>query len=964
MLKYHDLFLKQSYSDSYEEYNRMLNDENYSVWDYVVLTASNEAQADMYRKQLDLRSKTGMLNNHTKYLVIADVNGKRIGSGGATLNVLREIRKAESSFDNLKMLVIHSGGDSKRIPQYSACGKLFSPVPRELKNGKNSTLFDELLIESASVCPRLGNGMLVCSGDVLLLFNPLQIDYYGADAAVFTIKEDVKTGCNHGVFLSDTNGFVGQFLHKQREEKLRSLGAVDKKNRIHIDTGAVFFSANIIEELYSLVSTPENAKKYINDKVRLSFYADFLFPMATAATLEEYQKETPEGEFCTELTYARNKLWELLHPHKMKMLCFSPAVFLHFGTVKEFLGLMTKDLTYFSNLGWKNNIATNVSCNEYSCINSFIYPGAKIGKGTYIENSIISSDTVIGKNCIISGVNLTDKVVPDDTVLHGLKLEDGNFTVRYFGIEDNPKENKYFSQNLNVPLWEAELFPVCKSSEEAIRSVLYGQQAAKYISLKTGFNEADTSAILDWQEKIYAKVQKENFLKLIKEKFGVNDAQYLQLKKKLTSKTVRNLIKHADKLPPDSIENVSEKIRTYCYLASNLTGENDNSLLDKCYAAISEAILSADKPTIGLSSCIISKENTEIKLPVRINFGGGWSDTPPYCIENGGIVLNAALKLEGKYPIIAKIEKISDKKIIFAGKDNNSYKEFNNIDELKNYGDPFDIFALHKAVLISVGLISLETNVSLEELINNIGGGFRLTTDVINIPRGSGLGTSSILAAACVKALYDFFGQTVSPEECCSRVLAAEQLMSTGGGWQDQLGALIPGVKLISTKPGLKQQYTIKQIDIPVAALKELESRMCLIYTGQRRLARNLLRDIIGNYIVSDMEIIYALREIQNIAVLMQFCLENGDIDGFASLLDRHWEMSKIIDVQCTNTCIDMIFKSIEDLICGKMICGAGGGGFLQVILKKGVSKRTLIKRLDSVFADAGPKLWDFSFEI
>lgn len=73
--------------------------------------------------------------------------------------------------------MIHSGGDSKRVPQYSACGKIFSPVPRELPDGRTSTLFDEFMISMAGVAGRLKEGMLVLSGDVLLLFNPLQIDF-------------------------------------------------------------------------------------------------------------------------------------------------------------------------------------------------------------------------------------------------------------------------------------------------------------------------------------------------------------------------------------------------------------------------------------------------------------------------------------------------------------------------------------------------------------------------------------------------------------------------------------------------------------------------------------------------------------------------------------------------------------------------------------------------------------------
>ena len=77
----------------------------------------------------------------------------------------------------MHILVIHSGGDSKRIPQYSALGKLFSPVPRVLPDGRSSTLFDEIIISMSSVTTRIQEGMVLLSGDVLLLFNPLKIDF-------------------------------------------------------------------------------------------------------------------------------------------------------------------------------------------------------------------------------------------------------------------------------------------------------------------------------------------------------------------------------------------------------------------------------------------------------------------------------------------------------------------------------------------------------------------------------------------------------------------------------------------------------------------------------------------------------------------------------------------------------------------------------------------------------------------
>ena len=100
------------------------------------------------------------------------------------------------------------------------------------------------------------------------------------------------------------------------------------------------------------------------------------------------------------------------------------------------------------------------------------------------------------------------------------------------------------------------------------------------------------------------------------------------------------------------------------------------------------------------------------------------------------------------------------------------------------------------------------------------------------------------------------------------------------------------------------------------------------------------------------------LYEIQQVAALMRFELERGNVDGFAALLDRHWALSRKMDMGCTNTCIDQIFLSVEDLIDGRMICGAGGGGFLQVVMKKQVTAEQLQERLRAVFADSGVEVW------
>lgn len=186
-----------------------------------------------------------------------------------------------------------------------------------------------------------------------------------------------------------------------------------------------------------------------------------------------------------------------------------------------------------------------------------------------------------------------------------------------------------------------------------------------------------------------------------------------------------------------------------------------------------------------------------------------------------------------------------------------------------------------------------------------------------------------------------------------AHVLAMEQIMSTGGGWQDQVGGITSGLKYITSMPGLQQQLQVAHIELSPQTKKELDERFVLIYTGQRRLARNLLRDVVGRYVGNEPDSLFALEEIQKTAALMRFELERGNVDGFAKLLDYHWELSKKIDAGSSNTLIEQIFSSIEELVDGKLVCGAGGGGFLQVILKKGVTRQMVEERLKEVFMDS-----------
>lgn len=961
------LFLSQAYRDCWDDYNRSLKLKKFPRWDYVILTASNEQQAEGFRKQLEERKS--FLPKHTKFVAIPDRDGQRVGSGGATLEVLKYLRSQEESFEKLRVLVIHSGGDSKRVPQYSALGKLFSPVPHKLPNGRNSTLFDEFMICMSSVPSRIREGMVLLSGDVLLLFNPLQIDYNNVGAAAISFKEHVETGKNHGVYLNGENGNVKCCLQKKSVETLRSVGAVNNSDCVDIDTGALIFSTEMMNSMYSLIATPEDYDRHVNARTRLSLYADFLYPLAEDSTLEDFYKEKPEGEFCPELTAARERVWNVLRPYRMKLLRLAPAKFIHFGTTREILGLMNGGVDEYKDLGWSRIVGSSIK-GDTAGYNSVLSSRSTIGEGCYLEVSYVHRNSKIGDHCVLSYIEVSDREIPDNVVLHGLKQRDGSFVVRIFGIGDNPKENKLFGRDLDEleqklgvrlwensahSLWEANLYAEADNIQDGVDAALnlyriVNDESAADIeqwrnaekkSLCSGFNAADPDAIIAWNRRMEDLVAMDEITKAIRHKVP---AQKLQKRTTLTKIQKEWLKKRLDK------SDFGERMRLHYYLGVVLEDENE---IQECFHIIQAEMLEATVKSLSYNenARIVTDRHT-VNLPLRVNWGGGWSDTPPYCNENGGTVLNVAILLNGKKPVEVTLERIDELKIVFDSRDMDVHGEFDTIEPLQATGDPFDPFALQKACLLACGIIP-QKGYKLEDILRRLGGGFVMHSEVTDVPKGSGLGTSSILSAACVKAVFEFTGIEFTEEDLYAHVLAMEQIMSTGGGWQDQVGGATPGLKYMSSMPGLKQEIKVTHVELPESARKELDERFVLIYTGQRRLARNLLRDVVGRYVGNEPDSLFALEEIQKTAALMRFELERGNVDGFAKLLDYHWELSKKVDAGSSNTLIEQIFSSIEEMIDGRLVCGAGGGGFLQVILKKGITREDVEKRLNEVFMDS-----------
>ena len=102
--------------------------DRFPGWDFVVLTASGESQARLYEAELEAARRRGAVPDRTRTLVVPDPGGRRVGSGGATLNALRAVSEAGGEGSH-RILLVHSGGDSRRVPWASLTGKVFLPVP-------------------------------------------------------------------------------------------------------------------------------------------------------------------------------------------------------------------------------------------------------------------------------------------------------------------------------------------------------------------------------------------------------------------------------------------------------------------------------------------------------------------------------------------------------------------------------------------------------------------------------------------------------------------------------------------------------------------------------------------------------------------------------------------------------------------------------------------------------------------
>jgi galactokinase/mevalonate kinase-like predicted kinase len=348
-----------------------------------------------------------------------------------------------------------------------------------------------------------------------------------------------------------------------------------------------------------------------------------------------------------------------------------------------------------------------------------------------------------------------------------------------------------------------------------------------------------------------------------------------------------------------------------------------------------------------------AKRGVRVTAPVRIDFAGGWSDTPPICFERGGTVVNAAVILDGKRPIEVVVKARKDKFVKVVSRDLGKRKLIKSAAEIADHHDPHDWCCLAKSALAVTGFKFGDVGIDLV-----------MSAD---LPKGSGMGTSSILGSATITALLAFAGEKdLSAGRVGELTLRLEQEMRTGGGWQDQFGGLVGGFKLLVSKPGKVQKVEVETIDaFPGSELKrEFAERSLLYFTGQKRMARNILFKVLSFHAENPHGFAGILVEaLKDGARKCASALAKGDFEGFASAVNGYWRDKKLLDPGSTNERVEAIIDSVKNHLSAVTLAGAGGGGFMYMFAKSAADARAIKRKLTKAPISKWSRFYDFAID-
>ena len=885
----------------------------------------------------------------SEWFCTSDPIDSKLGSGGGTAWLLDACWKEwapELSFPEWlgheKRILLHAGGQSRRLPGYAPSGKVLTPIPvfrwaRGQRLSQNLLALQMPLYEQILDKAPDSLHTLIASGDVYIRAGkPLQ-KIPEADVVCYGLWVDPNLAKNHGVFVSSRRN-PDKLDFMLQKPSVKELGELLKTHFFLMDIGVWLLSDRAVRLLME--------RSYRNGKI--SFYDMY-------------------SQFGLSLGENPRIVDEELNQLSVAILPLPGGEFYHFGTSRELLS---------STLSIQNIVIDQreIMHRKVKPHPAMFVQNAEIGVSLtadnseiWIENSCVGNKWKLHRQTIVTGVPKNDWVldVPEGVCVDVVPMDETGYVARPYGYHDafrgclEEETTLYlgrpFSEWLTIrglslediehtdDLQAARIFPVTSSMEELgwmIRWMISEPSLEKGKEAWMHCRKMSADEISAYANLRRLTAQREDFRLSNWEALAKNyeNSVFYQLN---LDDAARQFALHGLPLPQTLPESVPMMARVSDQMfrarVMSLEGKSFQPYEDRAFGLMREGLTEAalaqkQHPRLN----VYADQIVWGRSPVRIDLAGGWTDTPPYCLNEGGNVVNIAVELNGQPPLQVYVKPSKEYKIVLRSIDLGAMEVVETYDELAHFTQVGSPFSIPKAALALAGFLpgfSLGVYSSLQEQLKEFGSGIELTL-LSAVPAGSGLGTSSILAATVLGAVSDFCGLNWDKNEIGNRTLILEQLLTTGGGWQDQYGGVLRGVKLLQTSSGMDQSPLVRWMPDYLFTSPEYQECHLLYYTGVTRTAKGILAEIVRGMFLNSTEHLVLLGQMKAHALDLYEAVLRGNFDEMGRLVGKTWEQNKKLDSGTNPPEVEKIIRLVADYCLGYKLPGAGGGGYLYMVAK------------------------------
>ncbi len=961
----------------------------------IIVTAARDAQARGYRAFLADRAACGDLPAQARWRVVTDPGGRRAGSGAATALALAEVR-GPRGFGGRRVIIIHSGGDSRRLPAFAALGKAFAPLPALRASGGPATVFDLVLADLLALTPRDGGEVIVASGDAIVGVGVERLALGDDEVVGIAQRGDADRASRHGVFAIGRDGALRDFLQKPSLAAMRAARALDRDGRALVDTGILRLAPRAADRLLEGFGAPRG-------RIGPGLLREVIAGRARAIDLYEHVMTAfvpglDRRAYLARVGVARGDrdaapiatLHARLRGLAMRVRLSDTEGFLHVGTTAECVELLTgataasrrTALRYGLRLPSESpRLLHAARCRVRSsggakaavvgCLGARLtLEGANLVAGLPPESAPIALPR--GYGCVALPIGRSDWATvlfhADDDAKAPLARDPRIANLRVSELAARLGRGAgWRSLGEKATVWDLPLWTVTRrpaieawmldgSSPRAAAS-----RARPRRSLVWLLERVNHARIIALDAAIAQALLAEDPCERLRTSDRLGAAEIT------AALGARERRQAAARLASATDGSPLERARRLAVAGRLAGGSAGAELRRRALAAVGESLeAEVVAPRTPPRAAIRPDETVWISAPARVDLAGGWSDTPPICQERGGAVVNLAIDLDHRPPVHA-IAKLGDEPVItIHSVDLGQQRIIRRSEELFDHRDPRDWTALAKAALRIVGIAPPSPRVPLRGWLERFGGGLSLAM-LAAVPKGSGLGTSSILGATVLACLDRVTGgdggRGAGDRDLVARTSLLEQMIATRGGWQDQLGGLEAGLKICRSERGLEQRPRVEPIPLDPAFERELAARTVLCYTGRRRMARDILERVVDRYLARDPGVLAIVDDLKDNAERLREAALAGDIDRFADEVNRYWRLKVALDPLATTPEIEAMAGRFRSSLAAWILPGAGAGGFLFMIARS-AAHATRIRdrfRADPPNALARPVAWSIA---